>query len=208
MRSRTVHGIRVAAIAMSIVVLADRAEAHCDSMDGPVVQAAREALAIGNAGPALAWVRPQDEAEIRRAFERTLAVRALGGDAAELADLWFFENLVRVHRTGEGEAYTGLKPSGTAVPAGIAAAERALETGSVRELNAWLAEELARALQQRFERVRTVTEYDPTDVEAGRRYVAAYSEFIHLAEELHTRLLAGDHPHPEARLTAHAHQEP
>src|SRR5688572_9267000 len=87
MRSRTVHGIQVAAIAMSIVILADRAEAHCDSMDGPVVEAAREALAIGNAGPALAWVRPQDEAEIRSAFERTLAVRRLGGDAAELADL-------------------------------------------------------------------------------------------------------------------------
>ena len=208
MRINTVHGIRLATVAMSIMILTDRAEAHCDSMDGPVVEAAREALAIGNVGPALAWVRPQDEAEIRSAFERTLTVRRLGGDAAELADLWFFENLVRVHRTGEGEAYTGLKPSGTAVPAGIAAAERALESGSVRELNAWLAEELARALEERFERVRTATGYDPTDVEAGRRYVAAYSEFIHLAEELHTRLLAGDHPHPEARLTAHPLQEP
>ena len=208
MRINTVHGIRVATIVMSIMILTDRAEAHCDSMDGPVVEAAREALAIGNAGPALAWVRPQDEAEIRSAFERTLAVRVLGGAAAELAELWFFENLVRVHRTGEGEAYTGLKPSGTAVPAGIAAAERALETGSVQELDTWLAEELARALRERFERVRSATEYDATDVEAGRRYVAAYSEFIHLAEEIHTRLLTGDHPHSDGGLTAHPHQEP
>ena len=109
-------------VILMIGVAAVRANAHCDSMDGPVVQAARLSLAMGNPAPALAWVRREDEGEIREAFERTLAVRALGGSATELAELWFFETLVRVHRVGEGEPYTGLKPAGTPVPAGIAAA--------------------------------------------------------------------------------------
>lgn len=193
MRMKKFLCIHLVGIALTVGVLADGASAHCDSMDGPVVQAARRALAIGNVAPALAWVRPQDEPEIRRAFERTQGVRAMGGGAVELAELWFFENLVRVHRAGEGEPYTGLKPSGTEVPPGIAAAERALEMGSVEDLHSWLAEDLARVLRDRFERVVATADHDPTDVDAGRRYVAAYSEFVHLAEELHQRMQSGAH---------------
>jgi hypothetical protein len=203
MRIKKFLCIHLVGIALTFGALADPADAHCDSMDGPVVQAARQALAIGDVAPALAWVRPQDEPEIRRAFERTRAVRAMGGPAVDLAELWFFENLVRVHRTGEGEPYTGLKPSGTPVPPGIAAAERALETGSVEELHSWLAEDLARTLRERFERVVAAADHDPTDVQAGRRYVAAYSEFVHLAEELHQRLQSG--AHDESGVAVHDH---
>jgi hypothetical protein len=205
MRMKRLFSIHLLGIALTIGVLADSAGAHCDSMDGPVVEAARRALAMGDVAPALAWVRPQDEPEIRRAFERTQAVRVMGGAAVELAELWFFENLVRVHRTGEGEPYTGLKPSGTEVPPGIAAAERALETGSVEELHSWLAEDLARTLKDRFERVVATADHDPTDVEAGRRYVAAYSEFVHLAEELHQRMLSDPHNDESGVAVSHDH---
>ena len=121
-RKRTWKTALVAA-ALSLTALAapSPAAAHCDSMDGPVVRAAREALAAGEVTGVLIWVRPEDEPQIRQAFDRTMKVRSQGGEARELADLWFFETLVRIHREGEGAPYTGLKPAGYEPPPGIAA---------------------------------------------------------------------------------------
>src|SRR6187402_881198 len=75
--------------------------AHCDGMDGPVVKAAQKALDDGNVNLVLIWVQKNDEAEIKNAFEKALAVRKLNNEAKELADLYFFETLVRIHRAGE-----------------------------------------------------------------------------------------------------------
>ena len=48
---------------------------------------------------------------------------APSAEARELADRYFFETLVRIHRAGEGAPYTGLKPAGRdlgpAVPAAV-----------------------------------------------------------------------------------------
>jgi hypothetical protein len=82
------------------------------SLDGPVVKAAQRALDTRNPAFALIWVQATDEPEIRTAFERTLAVRGLSPQAKQLADRFFFETLVRVHRAGEGAPFTGLKPAG------------------------------------------------------------------------------------------------
>ena len=87
-------------------LLAIWAVGHCDGMDGPVVTLARKALESGNVNLVLPWVAKQDEDEIRRTFEHTVAVRKLGPEAQALADRHFFESLVRIHRAGEGEAYT------------------------------------------------------------------------------------------------------
>lgn len=179
------------------------AAAHCDSLDGPVVEAAREALAAGDPAPALVWVLADDEAEIRRAFARTLEVRRLGGEARELADLWFFETLVRVHREGEGAPYTGLKPAGTEPPAGIAAADRALESGRVEPLADRVGEHVAEALRERFERVTRLRPSDPADVAAGREWVHAYVEYIHFVEALHG-LVEGGGAHGEGAGAGHA----
>jgi hypothetical protein len=35
--------------------------AHCDTLDGPVVDTARRALASGDATPVIKWVAPSDE---------------------------------------------------------------------------------------------------------------------------------------------------
>src|SRR5512146_166140 len=112
------------------LLLPRTAVAHCDTMDGPVVKAAQLALRAGDATPVLKWVPKADEAQIRALFERTLKVRALSPEARELADNYFFETLVRVHRAAEGEPYTGLKPAGTEVEPGIALADKALQMGS------------------------------------------------------------------------------
>lgn len=69
--------------------------AHGDGMDGPVVKAAQKALADSNINLVLIWVQKNDEPEIKHAFERTLAVRKFNNEAKELADLYFFETLVR-----------------------------------------------------------------------------------------------------------------
>jgi hypothetical protein len=172
------------ALALTLGVAAPAA-AHCDSLDGPVVTAARHALETGDVNLVLVWVRPQDEPEIRQAFRKTLTVRGLGDAARELADRYFFETLVRVHRAGEGEPYTGLKPAGYEAPAGIAAADRAIDAGALEGLDVELAEHAAATLRDRFEHVQELKSYDPSDVEAGRAYVRAYVELIHFVENLY-----------------------
>ena len=100
-------------LALGVTLIAPaRVLAHCDSLDGPVVKAAQRALDTRNPAFALIWVQEKDEPEIRSTFERTLAVRALSPQAKALADRFFFETLVRVHRAGEGAPFTGLKPDG------------------------------------------------------------------------------------------------
>src|SRR5690348_6239695 len=130
-------------IVFATIALPRQAAAHCDTMDGPVVRAAKLALETGDVTPVLKWVRKGDEQRIRVAFERTLKVRALGPEAREMADTYFFEMLVRVHRAGEGEPYTGLKPAGTEVEPGIALADKALQNGSADELVKQVTAEVA-----------------------------------------------------------------
>ena len=180
------------------------AGAHCDTLDGPVVSDARAALAAGNVTPVLKWVQTEDEPEIRAAFDRTLAVRAAGGAALELADTWFFETLVRVHRAGEGAPYTGLKAAGAVEP-GIAAADRAIDSGSADGLVAALKEHLDEGVRRRFERVVAAREHANHNVVAGRGYVAAYVDFIHYVEGLHVALAGSGHGAAPAVHDAHAH---
>lgn len=191
----TLAGILAALLLGSLVHPAPLA-AHCDSMDGPVVRAARKALETGNINLVLVWVRPQDEPEIRAAFSRVLDVRQLGPDAQALADYWFFETLVRVHRQGEGEPYTGLKPAGYEPQEGISAADRAIELASVDGLADNLAEHTAMAIRERFERVETLRGYDSNSVTEGREWVEAYVEFVHFVAGLHSMLQGeGGHEH-------------
>jgi hypothetical protein len=189
------QGLRIVLVlaALSAVALARPAAvaAHCDSMDGPVVKAAQAALEAGDANLVLQWVQAGDEAEVRSALERTLAVRGAGAAARELADTWFFETVVRLHRAGEGEPYTGLKPAGWQPPEVILAADRALHAGSADSLAGHVAAALQDEVRRRFEAARSLQGYAPGDVAAGRRYVAAYVSYTHLLEALHHALQEG-----------------
>jgi hypothetical protein len=178
------------------------ARAHCDSLDGPVVTSARAALAAGDVALVLHWVRADDESEIRAAFDRTLRVRASSAEARDMADLWFFETLVRVHRAGEGAPYTGLKPAGWKAPALITAADESLVGGDVDALAARVSEHVARALRERHASAMALKDFAPADVEAGRRYVEAYVAYTHYLEALH-ELLHGD-AHGGAHGATHA----
>ena len=89
------------------LMLPEQAVAHCDTLDGPVIADARTALDKEDVATVLKWVRLEDEKEIREAFSNTLAVRKLNSEAQNLADMYFFEKLVRIHRAGEGAPFTG-----------------------------------------------------------------------------------------------------
>lgn len=181
--------------ALAIAVLsAVTASAHCDSLDGPVVEAARKALASGEVRLVLPWVQPKDEPAIRQAFNRTLKVRKLNAEAGSLADTWFFETLVRIHRAGEGAPYEGLKPAGGDPGPTITAAEKAIAAGSDEALAKMLTTAASEGLHHRFHRVLETRDYKRADVDAGRAYVAAYVDFIHFAERLHQAVAAG-HQH-------------
>ena len=64
--------------------------ANCDGLDGPVVKAAQTALESGDVNLVLVWVQKNDEAEIKAAFQKSLAVRKLSAAAKALADHYFF----------------------------------------------------------------------------------------------------------------------
>jgi hypothetical protein len=148
--------------------------AHCDGYDGPVIKAAQKALETGDLNPVLIWVKPQDEDEIKAAFEETLAVRKLGPQAQAFADRYFFETLVRTHRAGENAPYTGLKPAGRDLGEAIPAADKALETGSDEALSELLTDKVREGLRSHFKEVVEKKKFAPDDVAAGREYVEAY----------------------------------
>ena len=174
------------AIALGITLLSPaRVAAHCDGLDGPVVKAAQRALDTRNPALALIWVQASDEPEILRAFEHTLAVRVLSPQAKELADRFFFETLVRVHRAGEGAPFTGLKPAGRDLGPAIPAADKAIEDGSVDSVLKLLSTAMHERLRDHFNQVAGAKAFKPGDVAAGRAYVKAYVEFIHYVERLY-----------------------
>ena len=194
---------RFFSVLLGFAVSATSAWAHCDTLDGPVVNDARRALASGRPDVVLKWVPAADEAEIRQAFADTLALRAVSPEAAAFADRWFFETVVRVHRLSEGASYTGLKAH--APEAGIAAADQAIADGRGDALAKELANAIAGQLQRRFERVLELKEHRDESVEAGRAYVAAYVDFVHFAEHV-TELIASPPVHAHAPLGGHVDQ--
>jgi len=165
------------------------ARAHCDTMKGPVIADAREALQKGDVTPVLKWVPKEDEEQIREAFKKTLAVRSLNSEARELADMYFFETLVRIHRAGEGAPYLGLK-SGEDINPAVALADEALETGSAYPLIVKLTTTMSNSIHKYFELARNAEAHANDSVEAGREYVAAYILFTHYVEDL-SQLIAG-----------------
>lgn len=178
------RNILLVALILGFALLASvTASAHCDTMKGPVVATAKLALETGDVTPVLKWVKKEHEAEIRAAFAHTLKVRALGAEARELADNYFFETLVRVHRAGEGAPYTGLSAENPE-PA-IEAADKALVSGSVDELVRMITENVAAGIRERFGRAQETRKHADKSVEAGREYIEAYVLFTHFVERLH-----------------------
>jgi hypothetical protein len=183
----------VGVLAVVLLTATPAAYGHCDTMNGPVVSDAKTAIENGDVAPVLKWVSPDHETEIRGAFEKTLVVREGGPEARELADKYFFETLVRIHRAGEGAPYTGLKS--TPVEPIIAEADKAFEVGSADALAEQLAGSVKAAVHERFQRALEAKKHAGESVGAGREYVKAYVQYTHFVEGLHNAIGEGAEAH-------------
>lgn len=166
------------------VTLPGQANAHCDTLDGPVVADARTALDQNDITPILKWVSAEDEKDIRAAYNQTQVVRKQSPEAKALADMYFFETLVRIHRAGEGAPYTGLKP-GEAIDPAVALADQALASGSVDKLVEVLTDAMAQGARDRFSQAYEKQKHAKENVAAGREFVESYVGFTHYVEGLH-----------------------
>jgi hypothetical protein len=175
--------------------------AHCDTLDGPVVTAAREALDSGDVNIALVWVRPEDEAAVREAFNQAVEKRSTAADEglkAE-AEIEFFEYLVKIHREGEGETYEGLKSD--EIPENEQLADQAVDSGNLDEVLKRIDSEGNKdIIKHLFNDLLDKSHYKTDDLEAGRKYVAAYAHFMYIVGPAIDGKDLGEH-------SAHHHHE-
>ena len=150
---------------------------HCDSLDGPVVAAARQSLEANDVDIVLPFVHEEGEAEVRATFADCQSVRGLGDEAREVADRLFFETVVRIHRAGEGAPYTGLKPAGLDVGPVIPLAEHAIEVRSAEPVEDYLIGVLHDQIKRRLENVNALAVMKDRSVADARGYVEAMLGF-------------------------------
>jgi len=192
-RERVGKGMAMLLVFGAMLLLPQGVFAHCDSLDGPVVNDARAALEKGEVAPVLKWVKAEHEETVRKAFAEAGKVRGLSPEANALADQYFFETLVRVHRQGEGVAFSGLKPAGMIDPA-IAKADQALASGSVDKLADAVAAHVGEAMRERFAHAQATKQHADDSVQAGREFVEAYVQYVHFVEGI-VGLVHGKHTH-------------
>ena len=182
---------------------------HCDSLDGPVVTAARRALEVGDVDLVLPFVPEYGEAEVRAVFATVMDVRGLSNAAGEVADRLLFETVVRVHRSGEGAPYTGLKPAGLSEGPVIPLAERAIETGSPELVAEFLTGVLRDQLKHRIEEVNAFAVTKERSIPDARAYVEAMLGFEVYCHHLLQALEApahGEHRSDNGATSGHTHE--
>jgi hypothetical protein len=192
--------LSTALVVLTLLMIPQTALAHCDTLDGPVVETARIALDKGDVTPLLKWVRADEEQVIKAAFQKTMSMRSMGPEAKDFADMYFFETLVRIHRAGEGAPYTGLKP-GAAIDPAVVLADQALEDGSVDKLVKVLTNAMANGIRERFSKTYENQKYADESVSDGREFVESYVVFTHYVEGLHGLLKGNAAHHGESAYT-------
>lgn len=197
--------ILIAGIALFVfivlILIPRKASAHCDTMDGPTAIDGIKALETGNINYAYKWILPAYEHELHEIFDLSRKVRVLGPEAKELADRYFLENLIRIHRAGEGAPFEGLKPSGTPIDEKVAAADKSIEIGNLSPLKGLVSHEELHALEEKFQKAIALKEFDVNDLAAARTYVEAYVSFFKMAEgEEHNH---GQHGHGHEQGHSH-----
>ena len=166
---------------------------HCDTMDGPVVVAAKMALERGNVNYILPWVPKESEKEVTAAFHKVLVARKNGYEAKEVADIWFFETVVRLHRAGENAPYTGLKPAGLDEGPVIPLVEEAIKMGSPSALIEFLSDAINQEITNKFDLVMEKKDYDVNNVDAGRHFVHAFLGLTLYSHHLYKFIKGSDH---------------
>lgn len=83
---------------LGMFVFASNAYAHCDIESGPVAVAAKQALKTGDVSDVLIWVTEEQGQELTATYRQAKTVYEKGGAAEALAEQYFMENAVRLHR--------------------------------------------------------------------------------------------------------------
>ena len=197
--------VAVAAVGIGILAVGT-AWAHCDTTGGPIIPEAKAALEKGDVTPILKWIKADNEAEIKAAFAKTVVVRAKGPEAKELADRYFLETLVRLHRAGEGAPYTGIKDK--PVEPIVVMADTALADGSADEMIKKISGHVAESIKAKFNKALEAKKSKDKSVEAGREFVESYVIYMHYVEGIHTAIMsAGGHEHAGAGTGHEQHEE-
>lgn len=171
----------IAAFTALILSTTRDAAAHCDTLDGPVIQDARKAIDAKDITPILKWVKPKDEKAVKAAFNKVLTGKSKNQEETEHT---FFATLVKIHRAGEGAPFTGLKPAGSVEPA-VAEADKALASGSSDALEKLITDDVAAGIKKRYERAAATYKHKDESVAQGREFVEAYVAYTHYVERLH-----------------------
>jgi hypothetical protein len=197
-------------VSVMLLILASASSmfSHCDGLDGPVVQAAQKAIATDDVNLVLIWVQKSDEDPIRQVFKETLAVRKLSPEARQLADMHFFETLVRLHRASEGAGFTGLKPAGRDLGPAIPAADKALRDGNLDPLINLMTTTIESRIRDHFNEALEKQKFAKDDLDAGRAFVKAYVEYIHCVEALYETATYPTHGHYDDTDKIPPHKEP
>src|SRR5690625_1244077 len=155
--------------------------AHCDSFDGPVIQEALKALDKEDVTPLMKWIEEKHEEEIRNLFAKTFALKKDDAEIYSIEEMYFLETLVRVHRGGGGDAYTGGKAGGAGTRF-VRLGEGSREDGDVDHVVTRVGSHMRHALADKSAKVRKLSEIKDRDVEDGGAYGAAYVEDTHTLE--------------------------
>ena len=166
---------------------------HCDTLAGPVVTACKKALKMMDVKYVLPFIPKNAEEELKTSFNKTIQARTLGEDAAEVADLWFFETAVRLHREGEGAPYTGLKPAGLDWGPVVPRAEKDIENGDPTETIEFLKGVLEDEMRKKFDKAMSLKNYDWGDVDAAREYTQSMLNFVLSAHHTYKYIISSEH---------------
>jgi hypothetical protein len=192
----------ICSIALAVGIGISDARAHCDSEDGPVAKAVQMALETGNLNLVLPYAPASAEPELKATFAEVRKVRVLGPDARKLADRSFLETAIRLHRAGEGAAFTGVKPAGINYGPVIPAAEKTIETGDLQAIKSVLLQEIDHVLGERLAHVRelrkaTAEPENYNQVPAARQRISAELGFVTFAEGVRQAILGNTPLHHE-----------
>lgn len=177
-------------VVVSASVFVPAVYAHCDTMSGPVAVAAGKALESSDIKLAQIWVGRNQEKELQERFRECMSVRKMGGRAKELADKYFVETVIRLHRQAEGMPFTGVKPA-QPLPPDVAAAEKALEAGEIKIVTDLLNEKIQSGVRKWFDQAMQAKKHKDKSIETGREWVDAYVKYVVYVHGLALQINAG-----------------
>src|SRR5699024_4466275 len=165
---------------------------HRYSYNGSVIQDALKAMDKEDVTLKMNCIEEEYEAEIKSLFDKTIGLKKGDAEIYGVVEKYFLETLVRVHREGEGEPYTGLKPAGSVTHV-VQMADRSIEDGDVDRLLSDLDRHLRHVVAEKFEKVRELSKTKENSIAEGRAYVEAYVDYTHTLEGIEEVLMHGGH---------------